>query len=230
MPRSEDAWNTFEERVLNLIGNFHAPDVLELGGGRRPLFSEKDIPTNVNTYTVNDISQKELDLLPSYYKQALFDVCGNTDGYEEKYDLIFSKMLAEHVSDGSKMHQNIYRMLKPGGIAFHFHPKLYASPFIINFLLPEALSRSLLFKFFPNRKEDIPKFPARYSWCKGSKTSIESRLNTVGFSAVDAEPFYGHSYYRKIPILNSIEKMATSIYMKNEVSTFATFVFLKTQK
>lgn len=113
---------------MELIGNFHDPDILELGGGRRPLFSEKDIPTNVNTYRVNDISQKELDLLPSYYKKALFDVCEKTSGYEEKYDLIFSKMLAEHVSNGNKMHQNIYRMLKPGGIALQFHPKLYATP------------------------------------------------------------------------------------------------------
>lgn len=121
-------------------------------------------------------------------------------------------------------------MLKPGGIAFHFHPKLYASPFIINFLLPEALSRSLLFKFFPNRKEDIPKFPARYSWCRGSMKSIERRLYTVGFSKVDVLPFYGHSYYRKIPFFNNIERMATSIYMKNEISSFATFVFLVTQK
>jgi hypothetical protein len=60
--------------------------------------------------------------------------------------------------------------------------------------------------------------------------SIKGRLNTVGFSRVDVEPFYGHSYYRKIPIPNSIEKIATSIYMENEISTFATFVFLKTQK
>lgn len=230
MQRSEDAWNTFEERVLDLTGNFHAPDILELGGGKRPIFSEKEIPTNVNTFTVNDISQKELDLLPSYYKQALFDVCGNINGYEEKYDLIFSKMLAEHVSDGKKMHQNIFRMLKPGGIAFHFHPKLYASPFIINFLLPEAMSRSLLLKFFPNRREDIPKFPAKYSWCRGSTKSIEKRLKTVGFCSISVEPFYGHSYYRKIPILNGIEEIATSIYMENEISTFATFVFLKMQK
>ena len=41
MPRSEDAWNTFEERVLNLIGNFHAPDVLELGGGRKATIFRK---------------------------------------------------------------------------------------------------------------------------------------------------------------------------------------------
>lgn len=230
MRQSEHAWNTFEERVLDLLRKFDAPDVLELGGGRSPLFSEKEVPDHVNTYTVNDINQQELNFLSPYYKHANFDVCENTSGYEEKYDLIFSKMLAEHVSDGKKMHQNIHKMLKAGGIAFHFHPKLYASPFIANLLLPETISGSLLFMIFPHRKERYPKFPARYSWCRGSSEIIERNLKDIGYSNIQIEPFYGHNYYKKLPILNTIERAVTSYYMKNNFSYFASYVFVMVRK
>jgi hypothetical protein len=139
-------------------------------------------------------------------------------------------MLAEHVSDARKMHNNIFEMLRPGGMAFHFFPKLYASPFVINHILPEEASRRLLLYFFPNRRSEIPKFPALYSWCRGSSRRIEERITQCGFSEVSVEPFYGHSYYRKIPILKYFERLATNFYLKHDISIFATFVFVTARK
>ena len=47
-------------------------------------------------------------------------------------------MLAEHVPDGYRFHSNLFELLKPGGVAFHFMPTLYSPPFVINRLLPET--------------------------------------------------------------------------------------------
>ena len=227
---SKIAWETFETRVINLIENFSCPDIMELGGGRKPLFTPNKIPQIVNSYTINDISQHELDRLTPDYKRAQFDVCGNIDGHESQYDIIFSKMLVEHVPDGQQLHQNVHKMLKPGGIAFHFHPKLYAFPFVINKLLPEILSSRLLIFFFPERKTALPKFPARYSWCKGSIKSTKKRLKTIGFSHTTVEAFYGHGYYKNIPLLNNIEKATSFVCHRYNISMFAPYVFVTTEK
>ena len=84
------------------------------------LYSQKDEVLNLGvSYTLVDISQSELDSAPDFYSKICADICLLTDVYSQ-YDFIFSKLCAEHVSDGRKKHENIFKMLKPGGCAFHF--------------------------------------------------------------------------------------------------------------
>ena len=46
-----------------------------------------------------DISAKELAKAPAGYRKRVLDVTQPLTGKEGTYDLVFSKMLAEHVSD-----------------------------------------------------------------------------------------------------------------------------------
>ena len=50
------------------------------------------------------------------------------------------------------------------------------------------------------------KFPARYSWCFASE-KITRRLVGLGFEGAAIVPFFGHGYYKSIPILRSIENV-----------------------
>ena len=90
------------------------------------------------------------------------------------------------------MHSNVYRMLKPGGVAFHLFPTLYAVPFFINWLIPEQVSRGMVFLLNPVRRDSKRKFPAHYSWCAGSNEQIKSNIASVGYTDVKVERFYGH--------------------------------------
>src|ERR1700676_4457615 len=108
-------------------------------------------------------------------------------------------MLAEHVRSGRLMHQNIYRLLRPGGYAFHFFPTLYSPAFVINRLLPERASQWALDRLLRGRPHH-EKFPARYSWCRGPSPRNMRRLQDLGYHVVDVRSFYGTEYLSKIPI------------------------------
>lgn len=220
------ARNSFVEKIYEVCQKFEAADILELGGGRYPFYTHGKFPESINSYTVNDIDQSELDAGPGGYKTACFDVCGDVSKFENKYDVIISRMFAEHVADGKAMHSNCLKLLKPGGIAFHYNPKLYSLPFFANLILPEAISRAILFTFKPKTGSgERTKFPVHYSLCRGTSASMESKIQALGYSEVQVIPFYGHNYYSHIPPLQPFEKFFTSLTMKKNWSFFSTFVY-----
>ena len=159
---SHYAWTHYQDELVGLITSRDRADIIEIGAGRSSLFTEANLPGNITSYTISDISRRELDLEPGNWNKVCFDICGDTSAFRAQYDVAFTRMLAEHVQDGYRFHSNVFSLLKPGGIAFHFMPTLYSPPFVINKILPEASSRLFLRAFFPNRSDDgIPKFPAR---------------------------------------------------------------------
>src|SRR3954469_5584917 len=121
-----DALHGYEETLRSIVGGYAHADLLELGGGRWPSFRLSQFPDTVNSYTVNDVSDEELSRLPQGYDKACFDVVGDASAFQGRYDVVFSRFLAEHVKDGRAMHRNVHQVLKPGGAAFHLIPTLYA--------------------------------------------------------------------------------------------------------
>jgi SAM-dependent methyltransferase len=204
-----DALDEYESTLRAIVAKYPDADLLELGGGRWPAFRLAQFPDSVRSYTVNDISEQELYLLPDGYDAACFDVIGDASAFQGRYDVVFSRFLAEHVSDGRAMHRNVYQVLKPGGAAFHLIPTLYALPFVINRLLPERLGRMVL-SMSPSR--DIsPKFPAFYSYCRGDGPAMRRMFEEIGYRSVEIRNFYGHSYYERIPGVRGAERWFSAI-------------------
>ena len=224
------AFNTYLSRLRELVGAYEAPRILELGGGRKPSFTLAELPSNVSSYTVNDISAEELALTAPEYEKAQFDVVGDIGDFAGKFDIVFSRTLMEHVRDGEAMHRNVYKLLKPGGAAFHLGPTLYAAPFVLNKILPEVLSRKALLSFFPHRRTEYPKFPAYYSWCYGNREKMEAMLRRVGYRSVEVTNFYGHNYFKKIPLVRELDRAFSALAARKEWSTFGSFVHIVVRK
>jgi len=199
-----------------------------IGGGRRPSFQLSELPDNLKSYTVNDISDEELSLVPEGYDTACFDVAGDASGFEGRYDVVFSRFLAEHVRDGRAMHRNIYKVLKPGGVAFHLIPTLYALPFVINRLLPERIGEKVL--ALNPRREISPKFPAFYSWCRGNTPAMRRLFDQIGYERVEIRGFYGHFYYETIPLLREIESWFAHLACRNEWSWCTSYAYVIAHK
>lgn len=145
-----------------------------------------------------DISATELAKAPDCYEKIVADICSR------QLNFIFSRMLAEHVKDGAAFHGNVYRLLAPGGAAFHFFPTMWAPPFVLNRLLPERLGAAILHFIQSGRERGgrIGKFPAYYSWCRGPTLSQIARLKLLGYSVESYVGFFGHrGYYTKFPVL-----------------------------
>ncbi len=228
---SHYAWRTYKDEVTRLILSKDRPDIIEIGAGRSPLFTEAELPENVSRYTINDLSQRELDLAPGKWRKACFDICGDVERFRSRYDVVFTRMLAEHVPDGHRFHSNVFLILKPGGIAFHFMPTLYSPPFVINKILPETLSRWFVQSFFKDRTEvGIPKFPARYSMCYGKSARLIERHKSIGYADADIRTFYGHGYFLKIPVLRELDRALTNFAYQRGLTLLGSYAYVSLVK
>lgn len=224
------AWENYKATVHGLITARPGLTVLEVGGGRFPLFQPGEVPDQVATYIVNDISDSELARLPEGYRKLHGDIC--SPGIEGGLaDVVFSQMVAEHVRDGRVFHQNIHRILKPGGVAFHFIPTLYSPPLVLNRLLPERLTHFLLGFFYPERGDEaIPKFPAYYSHCTGPGARMKRLFDEIGYRDLDMRMFYGHGYFSKFPGLRELDDWLSRWAANRDFFWLATCAFLKAVK
>lgn len=199
----------FRQLLLWLMDEEQTEAVLEVGGGRRPLFNAAEIAESGSFYTVNDIAAEELALAPYWVSTLTGNISdpriADADRAEH-FDLIFSRWVFEHVADPQTAYANVLRMLAPGGICINMMPTMFASPFVINQLLPEQVSGAILRHFFPHRSDDnSPKFVAYYRWCRANQATRAKLLRT-GFAAAEVIPLYGHGYYKSIAGLRELQQ------------------------
>lgn len=210
---TKGAWAGYAGYVQDRILRSGARRVLELGGGANPLLPLGFVQQHGLEYTVLDISETELAKAPAGYRKVCGDI-GSASlelaGLEGGYDLVFSKMLAEHVRNGEQMHRNVFRMLAPTGKAVHYFPTLYAPPFIINRIFPERLADRLLQWLEPGRERhgSKGKFPAYYSWCRGPTHRQLDRFRGLGYEIEEYIGYFGHNvYYKKIPGVRTLHRV-----------------------
>lgn len=224
----DDAWLNYNSWLTALIRRTKPERVLEVGGGAVPAIPLSDLPAlGIREYSVLDISQKELDKAPDGYNKICADICSNVP-LQDEYDLVISRMLAEHVRDPRKFHSNIRQLLSQGGRAFHFFPTMFCSAYIANRLIPERLGWKLLKLISPDRTQSgqKDKFPAYYRWCFGPVPWQISRLKKLGYEVESYTGFFGHSYYNRIPLLGAAHKWFTSRLMRKPNPYFTTVVYL----
>jgi hypothetical protein len=143
-------------------------------------------------YILMDVSRDELDLAPREFEKVVADVCSVDESLVADVDLAFSHMVAEHVLDGEAMHRQIFRILRPGGMAFHMFPTLYYPVFVVNRIIPNRLANALARRLYPGKN----RFPARYSKCFGPTPAMYRLLHGIGYEVVQYRPFYGTGYFQ----------------------------------
>ena len=228
------AWHNYKRVVQELAGRLEARRMIDIGGGRDPLFELSELEKLGAELTVNDIMPGELALLPKGYQTACFDVTGDLARiapWRNSFDLAYSRMVFEHVADGRRAWANLYELLAPGGMAIAFIPTLYALPFVINWLLPHKLTAAIVRRFGPARSEETdPVFPAVYSWCFADDERLRAMLTAIGYREVVVQPFYGHAYYGKFPIVRDLHARFTALARRRDWRALASFAYIIARK
>ena len=224
--RAADVYAAFGSYKPVLLELCAGKTVLEVGAGRNPIFSPEEIKTHKIDYHANDISQVELDNMLVKYPARAFDTCAAIPAeWHGKFDVVFSRMVQEHVRDGRAFYRNLAALLKNGGFALNFHPTLFAFPFIMNRIIPENLSEQLMFILAPQRsRERTPKFPAYSQFCRHSE-GVVAGIRACGFSAVRLYPFYYHGYYRRIPGLSQLHQWFSRLAQARNWKLIATYSY-----
>lgn len=228
------AWENYERVVRHLAETFGAKKLIEIGGGRDPLFGREALANMGAELTVNDISETELAELPKGYRTACFDIAGDLNAAEvgrSGYDLAFSRMVFEHVADGQRAWSNLHRILSPGGVGLAFVPTLYAFPFVVNWLMPDKLAAAIVRLLYKNRTDEgDPVFPARYSWTVANEKKLGAMLKAIGYREVMVIPFYGHEYYRPFPVIRDIHAWFTKLAKARDWRFFASYAYIAARK
>ncbi len=232
---SDWAWANYENTILALSDRFGLTNLCEIGGGRDPGFQPGNPALEGLSLTVNDIDQLELDFAPAGLGKARFDIAGDLsepDARPGSYDLMFSRMVFEHVDGVKQAWRNIHALLKPGGVALAFFPTLYAPVFTLNHMIPESLSRRIVHVMFPNRRDGggDPKFPALYDWCRSSEQTIRPMLERAGFTEAHIQPFWGHGYFNRLPGLKQADHVFNAAAAKLNWRLMTTYAFVAVRK
>jgi hypothetical protein len=229
----KSAWDGYGDWLLNLISTKKPARVLEIGGGAKPSIPLSAIRNfGIQEYAVLDISEKELNKAPAGYTKICGDICNDPIVVSGGYNLVISRMLAEHVTSASRFHANVLALLAPGGSAFHFFPTLFCPVYVANRLLPERLTWKLL-NFASDdrtREGNNGKFPAYYKWCYGPTRWQIRRFRNIGYDVETYFGFFGHGYYDRIPGLRQIHRLITRFLLLHPCPYFTTTAYLVLRK
>ena len=227
-----ELWQGYDKSVLALARAEGVNAVAELGGGANPTIGDDEKWGFAERRVVYDISATELDKSASKVETRVADLCKPIDEGWGSYDLVFSKMLCEHLPDPQVFHENCFKLLRPGGLSIHYFPTLGALPFFINRLIPENVSHALLRLVSPGRLDmpNLQKFPAYYRWTTGpTKRGIE-RFEHLGFEIEQWQSTFGHHYYFVIPPLEALERRKSELLLRHPVAWLTSYAVMVLRK
>ena len=210
-------WAAGPALLDRLVAQYEPKTVLEIGSGANPTMNIEEVRRWGIRYITSDIDPTELEKADPVYATYCVDfsqgaIPGDLLG---KFDLIFSRMVNEHVKDGRLYHSNIFRMLAPGGVAVHAFSTLYSLPLLVNYLMPVRLSAALLNFFSPRDTYQHAKFPAYYSWSRGPTARSIQGFREIGYDVISYNGYFGHEYYmHRSRLLHRLEQIKSGLLLK----------------
>ncbi len=174
--------------------------ILDVGSGRTPTISIEARPPGC-WYVALDISAHELRLAPpgGYHHVYEADLASPVDELRNKFDLVVSYQLLEHIRSLDLALNNVRSYLRPGGRFVAFFSARYAVISILNRLLPNKMGASAM-KFLLGRPT-YTVFPAYYDKCWHS--ALEAIL--TGWSDASILPIYRSAvYFNFSPLLQNL--------------------------
>ncbi|HYZ32439.1 MAG TPA: class I SAM-dependent methyltransferase [Crenalkalicoccus sp.] len=218
-----------ENYFLGLIRKYTAKRVLEVGSGANPTLSADHAAELGFQYITSDVSEDELAKAPAGIEARIIDFASDqlpTD-LLGSCDLIFSRWVNEHVKDAKRYHQNIRRLLKPGGIAVHCFPCLFTLPFLLNRIVPETLSNTLLSAFSPRDQHQHGKFRAYYNWCRGPTAKAIRNFEGIGYEVITYKGYFGHYYYKnRLKLLDRMEMAKIRFLLTHPIPELCAFAIV----
>lgn len=226
-------WDRAPSLLKGLIQRYGARRILEVGSGANPTVEPDFIRQHGLVYVTSDTSAEELEKADPAYDRVVCDMSANEIGGATtgEFDLIFSRMVGEHIQDGRKFHENVHRLLRSGGISAHCFSTLWCLPFALNRILPEFLSDRLLRVVAPRNRHQQGKFPAKYSWSRGPTPAMLRRFQAIGFDVLRYTGYFGHSYYRRVsPWLHEIEMRKARLLLRRPAPLLCSYATLVLRK
>lgn len=204
------AWLSFDRLLEDYIKTRPNITVLEIGGGANPCLTEAQVKDYHIDFTVMDISATELKKSQkTYFKKEIGDL--SEKPLNQKFDLIFSKMLMEHVQNPESLHTNVLKMLNPDAKVVHFFATKFGLPSMLNLILPDTISDYIVYKLQGRDPHQNGKFKAFYKDCYGPTQKSIKKYISFGYNIEEYYGFLGHDYLCNYRLLGSFEQLWNKI-------------------
>jgi SAM-dependent methyltransferase len=198
LPTDKTLWQKFEEDAVTSIAALHdGATVLDLGGGRRCIYSPTVQPAGRVNLIAVDISPEELAANHDVDRTLTADVAKEIPMPAASVDLILSRALLEHIDGVPASIKEMARVLKQDGVAMHLVPCRYSLYGIAARVLPFESLLKLTHATMPWTQGQV-EFPVRYDRCWPQ--ALEQEFRIAGFANVEtwitwAQPGYFEAVY-----------------------------------
>jgi 2-polyprenyl-6-hydroxyphenyl methylase/3-demethylubiquinone-9 3-methyltransferase len=217
-PRYHDIWEApFRAAVESALRPGIA--ILDLGSGRNPTVPHDERPPGT-TYVGLDLSRNELAAAPpgSYDEEVVADIGTLQEQLVDRFDLVVSWQVLEHVRDLGAAMVRIRAYLRPGGTFVAMFSGSRSAFALINRVLPFHIGAPLVARVM-GRSSSNPVFPAYYDRCHAS--ALHELL--AGWSRVHISPFFrGAAYFRFSRLLSSAYLTYEDVAARNGWDNLAT--------
>lgn len=172
--------------VEDFISRHNNSSVLEVGGIDRPLLKR----SSKFRYDGIDIEYKAQceKIYDNFYVQSI------EEPIENKYDLIISMTLLEHVRNNDASITQMYKALRPGGYTIHYLPSKY-HPYSLALRIVGPKWQRRLVKTLRPWAVDVTGYPAFFD--RSSPNEMRKLFNCKGFEYVETISFFrANDYFR----------------------------------
>jgi SAM-dependent methyltransferase len=185
-------WSSYATKAAELAKNAEPPRIVDIGAGRTTPYAAA-ISSDSSKLIGVDVLREDLEANEALAQRIVRDVL--IDGIpQEAHDagLITSRMVLEHIPDLDRFAREVHDALAPGGQTIHLFAARYSLFAVLNRLMPESISRRILFALRPESVE-VGGFPTFYH--KTHATAAESVFRRAGLVNVETEVSYEVSQY-----------------------------------
>jgi len=184
------AEESFKDKLLSLINKIINErdfcSVLEVGGIDRPLLKRS---YNIR-YDGVDVNYKShcTNIYDNFYTQSI------EQPLENKYDLIMSMTVLEHVRDNNASITQIHRALQENGYTIHYLPSKY-HPYSLALRIVGPKWQRKLIKNLRPWASDVTGYPAFFD--KASPKQMRELFKSKGFKDIETISFFrANDYFR----------------------------------
>jgi len=138
--------------------------ILDVGSGRKPALDPSHRPPECR-YIGLDISRRELELAPpgAYDEVWVSDITERVLELEDKFDLVVSWQVLEHVRSLPLALENLHAYLRPGGRLVALLSGRYSAFGLVNSIVPSQIGVWGMERLLGRNPESV--FPAFYDQC-----------------------------------------------------------------
>lgn len=199
--------------------------ILDVGSGRNPSISPEERPSECQ-YIGLDISAAELASAPEgVYDDTLVHDITQPLPPLEKFDLVVSWQVLEHVKPLGRALENLRAVLRPGGTMLAQVSGTFSAFALLARVVPHSTRVWAMTRYLGHAEEE--KFPTRYEHCWAS--AIERLCSD--WSSVSLYPFYrGATYFgMSAPMQRAYLKYESAVAAK-DVRNLATHYLVVAQR